>query len=80
VAARPVGCEPAGDAYDGGRALLEAVHVPELKRREPKRVHEVQRQDRRDDLRRDVREQADEAEQNDVARDLRPDPSPAQPQ
>ena len=80
VAARAVGGEATGHADERGRALLEPVHDPELERREAEGVDEVDRQDRRDHLRGDVREQADEPEQDDGAGHLRPRPPPAQPQ
>jgi hypothetical protein len=49
--------------------MLEPVHDSELQRREAEGVDEVERQDRRDHLRGDVREQADQPEQDDVAGD-----------
>jgi hypothetical protein len=59
VPARPVGKEAAEDADDRSCALLHAVHDPELERREPEGVYEVERQDRHHHLRRDVGEEAD---------------------
>ena len=64
--------KPLISADDRRRAAVEAVDHAELQRREAGRVDEVERQDRRDHLGRDVGQQAREAEQDDGARNPQP--------
>ena len=80
VSARPVGEEAAGDAHERRRALLETVDDAELERREPEGVDEVERQDRRDHLRGDVREEAHQAQEDDVPPDTEAAWPAAEPQ
>ena len=63
VAVQPVAEEARDQPHDRARALVEAVDDPVLERREAERRDQVQRQDRRDHLRRDVRQQRARAEQ-----------------
>jgi hypothetical protein len=69
VLARAVAKKTTRDPHERRCPLLEPVRDPELQRRETEGVDGVERQDRRDHLRGDVREQADQPEQDDVAGD-----------
>ena len=77
VALLAVGQQAAQQAHERRGALVHAVDEAELQRAEPDLVGQVQRQDRGDHLLREVGEEADEAEQDDGARDR--DPAPAGP-
>ena len=72
VASRAVGDEPARDPDERRRTLVERVDDPEDERARAEREHDVQRQDGRDHLRGDVRQQARHAEDHDVASDAWP--------
>ena len=78
VAPAAVGREAADERGDRRRAAVEAVDHAQLQRGEAGRVDEVERQHRRDHLRRDVGQQAREAEQHDRARNGQPARAPAQ--
>ena len=69
VPACSVGDEPARDPHERRTALIDAVDDAELERGQANVVDEVQREHRRHHLGGDVREQADDAEQNDGATD-----------
>src|SRR4029078_12248080 len=66
VAPATVGDDSAEDPEDGAHSLIDAVEDPEAERGEPD-AHEVERQHGVDRLRRDVGQQAVDAEQLDVA-------------
>ncbi len=70
VALAAVGEHPAEDAQDGAHPLVDAVEDAEAERRETD-AHQVDGQDGVDRFRRDVGQQAVDAEQEDVAVDLR---------
>ena len=78
VPARAVGDEAAGDAHERRGALLEPVDDPELERREAPACRRGRAAGSRDHLGRDVREEADEPEQDDVAGDASATRAPAQ--
>ena len=72
VALLAVGQQAAEQAHERGGALVHAVDEAELQRAEADLVGQVQRQDRRDHLLREVGEEADEAEQDDGPGDRDP--------
>ena len=77
VALLAVGQQAAEQAHERRGALVHAVDEAELQRAEADLVGQVQRQDRRDHLLREIGEEADEAEEDDGPRDG--DPAPAGP-
>ena len=79
VPAPAIADESARDPHQRRRPLVEAVDEAELQRGEPERVDEIERQDRRHHLRRDVREETRHAEQQHRPVDARPQAANAAP-